>query len=192
MSLATVQADYLSNVKWVKRLGEFFTQLDTDDNGYVSQEEWLLKVDNLAKVVTDRPDEMTKLREATLEFTTAVGLTEGVKADKKKFLELMAAFMIAEMDRVKRGEVALMEKLANVQFDVVDKNHDGSITFEEYKLVVKETMNFDEDAAKAIFNLIDQNKNGKIERKEFTTANGKFWCTLDDPSTQGMFGIRYE
>ena len=167
------------------------TQLDTNKNGYVSREDWLLKVDNLAKVVTDRPDEITKLRAVTSEFANATGLTEGLQVDKQKFLELMAAFMIAETARVKRGELALMEKIANAQFDVVDSNHDGSIRFEEYKLLIKATMNFDEDAAKAIFNLIDLNKNGKIERKEFTTANAKFWCTCE-ADTQGMFGDKYE
>ena len=188
--MATVQ-DYLKNPKWVKRIDESFHQFDRNGEGFVSREDWLVNVDNLAKVVTNRPSAIAKLRAATLEFTTALGLTEGVKADKQKFLELAANMVVAEIAKVKRGEKTLVEKMENAVFDVVDTSRDGTITFDEYVILMK-AGNFPEDAAKAAFTLLDKDKSGKLERKEYISSYFKFWFHLDDPDVQGMFGSKYE
>ena len=188
--MATVQ-DYLKNAKWVKRINVCFDQFDLNKSGYISREDFLIGVDNLAKVVTDRPALIAKAREATMEYADALGLTEGVKADKEKFLELAAAMSIAEIARVKKGEKSLIEIFDNVFFDVVDRNHDGYLTFDEYKVLMT-AGNYDDDAAQGAFALLDKNKNGKIERSEFTAADVKFWCSLDDTDTEGMFGEKYE
>ena len=85
--MATVQ-DYLKNDEWVKRIDGIFSAHDVNKDGYVSAEDWMITVDIFEKDASDRPEAIAKLREATLEFTTALGLTEGVKTDKKKFREL--------------------------------------------------------------------------------------------------------
>ena len=188
--MATVQ-DYLKNDKWVKRLNEAFVLLDLNKNGNLSREDWLVIPDKLSKAAPDRPNEIAKLRQIMLEFTAAMGLNEGVKADKKKFLELFAAMAISERERVKRGEISLSEKVDNAVFDVVDQNHDGRITFEEFKIVMK-IYGHDEDVGKATFALLDKNKNGAIDRKEYIEADMKFWYGLDDPETQGMLGDKFQ
>ena len=188
--MATVQ-DYLENDKWVKRIDGLFTTFDVNKDGYVSAEDWMITVDNFEKDASDRPEAIAKLREATLDFTTALGLTEGVKADKKKFRELEAAFCLAQAEKMKRGEMTSLDKFTNALFDFVDKNHDGCLTFEEYKMIVVSS-NFDEEAAKATFNMLDKNKNGKIERKEYLASSVKFWCTLEDSDTKGFFGDKFE
>ena len=83
------------------------------------------------------------------------------------------------------------ENYLNAVFDVVDKNHDGFVTFEEYKILM-EASNFGEEAAKTAFNLLDKNKNGKIERNEFLSSHLTFWFSLDHPDTKGMYGDRFE
>ena len=188
--MATAE-DYLNNAKWVKRVSEFFIQKDVNKNGYLTSEDFLAVVNNLAKVVPDRPDLISKAREAMVECAAAMGLTEGVKADLQTFLKLGAAIAVAEAARLKTGEKPLMEKVDNALFDILDKNHDGHVTWEEYKLMM-EAGNFDPKAASATFALLDKNKNGKIERKELTDANAKFWTYLDDPDTQGLFGEKFE
>ena len=79
----------------------------------------------------------------------------------------------------------------NAGFDVVDQNYDGHVTFEEYKVMMN-AYHFDLESAEATFAVLDKNKNGKIERNEFTSANVKFWFQLDDPDSQGMFGAKFE
>ena len=188
--MATVQ-DYLNHAKWVKRIDESFDVFDVNKNGYISREEWLITVDKLAKVVTDRPAEIAKLRALTKEHADSVGLTEGVQVDKKKFRELAAGASLAEIGRRDKGEMTMAEKVSNARFDVLDKNRDGYVTWDEYK-VVMEVVGLDEEVGRATFDLLDRNKSGKIDRKEYTDNEIKFWFTLDDPDTQGMYGDRFE
>ena len=189
--MATVQ-NFLKNDKWVKRIDATFSTLDLDKSGYLSAEDWMSLVDNLGKIVSDRPNAIAKLRNHMSEFLIALGLTKGIKVDKKKFRELVAAFDLAETEKMKRGEMTWLEKYNNAMFDVVDTNRDGFVTFEEYKLILGTASNAGEEEAKATFNLLDKNKNGKIERKEFISSNLKFWYTLDDSDTKGMFGDKFE
>ena len=188
--MATVQ-DYLKNDKWMKRINGVFSSLDVNKDGYLSAEDWTLIVDNLEKTSSYRPEAIAKAREKMLELTTAMGLTKGVKADKKKFPELLAAFCLAEAGKMKRGEMTSLEKADSAMFDLIDKNGDGHVTFEEYKFLM-DASNLGEEAAKGAFNLLDKNKNGKLERDEFVSSNLRFWCTLDDPSTKGMYGDKFE
>ena len=76
-----------------------------------------------------------------------MGFTKGAKADKQKYRQLLAVFCLAEAEKMKRGEMTLV-------FDDVDKNRDGYMKFEEYKLLI-DTSNFGEEVAKATFNLLD-------------------------------------
>ena len=188
--MATVE-DYLKNAKWVKRLSEFFHQCDLNKDGHLSREDWLIGIDNLAAVITDRPALIAKLREVSLEYAAGLGLTEGVKVDRQKFLECAAAMAVAETAKVKSGGKSLLEMVDNAGFDVVDQNHDGHVTFEEYKVMMN-AYHFDLESAEATFAVLDKNKNGKLERNEFTSANVKFWFQLDDPDSQGMFGAKFE
>ena len=41
-----------------------------------------------------------------MEITDALGLSEGVKADKKTFLELLAAFVVGEKAKMDKGDWA--------------------------------------------------------------------------------------
>ena len=87
-----------------------------------------------------------------LAFNDELGLTEGLKADKQKYLELAAAMAVNEMAKVKRGEITLLENQndSNALFEVVDRNQNGRLTFEECKLAVM-ALNVDENAAKATY-----------------------------------------
>ena len=188
--MATVQ-DYLTNDQWVNHIDGIFTTFDGNKDGYVSGEDWMITVDNLEKLSPGRTDEIAKLRKITKEFTTAMGLPEGVKADKKKYRELLAPFCLEDAEKMKRGEMASLAKFIKALFEFVDKDGNGYLTFEEYKLWM-EAATFGEEAAKATFNLLDKNKNGKIELNEYLAYNLKYWCTLDDPDAKGMFGTKFE
>ena len=96
--------DYLRNQKWVQRHYELFTQLDLNNDGFISREDWLLGVDRIVEAVTDRPALIANLREAMMGFTTVLGITEEVKADKQKFVELIASLAADEAAKKERGE----------------------------------------------------------------------------------------
>ena len=189
--MATIQAqDYLNNTKWVKRISEIYDNTDTDKNGHISNADILKFADNLAKE-TDRPEMITKLREVMLEWAAAMGLEEGVKANKQQFLKMVAAMAVSENAKVKRGEKSLLYKFYNALFDVVDVNHNGTITLNEFKVVMK-AYNYDEEMSEASFAAMDKNKNGKIERDEFIETEFKFWFSLDEPDVLRILGDKFE
>ena len=159
-------------------------------NGYLSREDWQLSVNNLAKALPDRQAEIAKLRAITIEYADSMGIT-GVKVDKVKFREIAAALSLAEIGRRDRGEMTMAEKVGNAAFDLLGHNHDRSISLDEYKIGMAAS-GFDEGVAKVTFNFLDKKKSGEIDRKEYSAANAKFWCTLDDPDTQGMYGDKFE
>ena len=187
----TTAEDYLKNEKWVKRISVLFSQFDSKKHGYLSREDYELFHQKMAKIVTDRPALIAKAQEVTFMFTDALGLTEGVRADKQKYLALVAELAVAERERMKRGEETLVAKMYDAFFDIADKNHDGYVTLEEYK-IFNHAINYPPDTADATFSLLDKKKTGKIERKEFINAASKFWCILDDPDTKGLLGQSYE
>ena len=175
--MATV-AHYLGNVAWVKRIEHIYDSYDLNKNGYVTKEEFHTSINKLALKVTDRPELIDKLRRSTVELTDALGLSEGVKADKKMFLELLAAFAVGEKAKMDKGEETLIEKHNIALFDVVDRNHDGNLGWDEYKSVM-EANGIDEATTKAAFGMLDKNKNGKIDRKELASADLQFWIGLE-------------
>lgn len=174
--MATV-ADYLGNAAWVKRIEQLFDSLDTDKNGYVSKEEFHTSINRLALKVTDRPELIEKLRKSTVELTDAIGLGEGEKPDKKKFLKLVAAFAVDQKAKADKGEETVTEKHNVALYDVVDRNHDGNLTWDEYKSVMVSS-GYDEAAARIEFDALDKNKNGKIDRKELASAALIFFTGL--------------
>ena len=187
--MATVQ-DYLDNANWVKKVEQTFVVSDVNKNGYVSREDFMLGIDKLAAKITDRPELMAKAREVTEEYATAMGLTEGVKADKQLYLELAAKMALAETARAKKGEMTLIEKVENATFDLIDTNRDGVLVWKEYEQLTS-CSNMEPEALKAAFNFLDKSGDGKISRKEFMAADVQFWTTLDT-SNQDMYGENYK
>ena len=178
--MAAKPEDYLKNEKWVKRIEGAFVLQDTNKNGYLSREEWFAVGKRLAEAVPDRPEELAKFRKAIEDFGNEIGMTEGVKLDKDQYVQMAASFAAKQMNAVMKGEpCSAIENLDNAMFDMVDRNHDGTISWEEYKTVMTAS-NLPEEAARAGFDMLDKNKNGKIEQKEFTANNVKFWYNLED------------
>ena len=67
-----------------------------DKDGYVSEEDYLIMINNIAKVVTDRPEMIAKVRQAILAVTKELGISGSMKVDKQKFRELAAGMAIVE------------------------------------------------------------------------------------------------
>ena len=184
--MAAKPEDYLKNEKWVKRIEGAFVLQDTNKNGYLSREEWFAVGKRLAEAVPHRPGELAAFHKVVDDFSNEFGMTEGIQLDKDQYIQMAAAFAAKQMNAVMKGEPSSVEKLDNALFDMVDRNHDGTISWEEYKTVMAAS-NIPEEAARAGFDMIDTNKNGKIEREEFTANNVKFWYNLEDPG-DGLLG----
>ena len=170
---------------------EMFVSLDTNKDGFLSLEDWQLWADNIEKEVKPAAHLMKALRAQTKEYCAAMGIVRGTKATKNEFLKGIAAMAVTEKAKKERGEETALHKLNNAFYDIVDANHDGCVTLDEWKIILR-ACNFDVSAADETFKVIDKNKNGKIERNELSDAEFNFWYTLDDAGSQGMFGDKFE
>ena len=133
-NMATV-ANYLGNAAWVKRIEQLYADsYDLNENGYLTKEDFHTSINKLALKVTDHPELIDKLWKSTVEFTDALGLSEGVKADKKMLLKLLAAFVVGEKAKMDKGKETLIQKHNVALFDVVDRNHDGNLGWHYNKI----------------------------------------------------------
>lgn len=183
--------EFLQNPTWAHRLTEVFAQLDTNKNGYISLEDYELWVNNLNKAVKPASHLIATLQDRMEKYCAGLGLVRGKQLSKNDYLKAFAALAVSEGPKWLAGKETLFTSLCDSMFDVVDTNHDGTVTLDEWKTFVT-ALNFDASAADDTFNLVDKDKNGKVERKELNDYMFKFWLTLDDSDSKGMYGKRYE
>ena len=74
----------------------------------------------------------------------------------------------------------------------MDRNSNGYLSPDEYKelMTILDVSMTDEDI-QAAFDLLDTDKNGKLDKKEYAPADVKFWCVPEDSSADGLFGNRF-
>lgn len=178
---------YTSNAKWVKHIEDVFVIVDFNKKGFMSLEDWELWVDNIQRDLNPDPALVKNLREVMREYCQGIGLKPGVQLTPKQFVQKFAVFAAVEKAKYDMGEEPFLFKLNHAWYNVVDTNHDGTITLDEYTKVTK-ACNFGDDAASVAFETIDKNHNGKLERKELNEHEFKFWFTVEDTGTDGMFG----
>ena len=175
---ATVE-DYMKNEKWVGRVKANFDMIDINKNGTVEEDDWKRWIENIKKEVNPDAKLLDNLTKALGNYTkAAMGATPGRKLNKDEYVKVMAEMAVAENARKAKGEKTLTTYVTEAWHDVVDKNHDGFVTIDEFRTVTK-ACNMPAAMADARFNVIDANKNGKIERKELIEAEEKFWFNLD-------------
>ena len=184
-------SDFLKNPLWVHRTQALFTLLDLNKNGSIELDDWQLWVQNIKRETKANPALIEKLQKAMTEFCAGMGVKKGTKATKDQFVRNFAALAVSECAKKKRGEEPLLNKLNNAYFDAVDTNHDGCVTRDEFRTVLK-ACNMDPSTADETFKVIDANKNNKIERDEFNEHEFNFWFGVDDAATKGMLGATFE
>ena len=177
MAAPTVK-DFMNNEKWVARIKMGFDMIDINKNGTVEEEDWTRWIENIKRDVNPDAALLDKLKKAMGDYTAAVGVTSGKKLNKDEYVKAMAEMAAAETARKAKGEKTLGNFVNDAWHDVVDKNHDGFITLDEFRTVMK-ACNATQEMADARFNAIDKDKNGKVERKELREAEEKFWYGLD-------------
>lgn len=184
---------FKNSPQWVKRMEQFFIQSDLDKNNRLSIEDFELWDANLRKeIVKADPALLEKLHEATrVYWEEACGLKPGVQLTKDQFVDRMSEVAAAERDRYDGQKVSpRFFQVADALYDVADTNRDGFLTVDEYEKVLKAT-HFDAGTAKIIFDVIDENHDGKISRQELKNYNFNFWF-VPDSKLAGMYGAKYE
>ena len=104
----------------------------------------------------------------------------------------MPKWRVTDSEKRSRDEKTYIGILENAWYDTLDINHDGFVTLDEYRIVLK-AWGFTPEEVEAGFSAMDTNKNGKISRKEFVDHVLDYWFGLsEDQARKGMFGARYD
>ena len=177
MAVHRVQ-DYLSNEKWTTLIKVAFDMIDVNKNGTVEEADYMRWIENIKRDVNPDAALLDNLTKAMGNFTAALGMTGGKKLNKEEYVNAMAEMGIAENTKRAKGERTLSSYLNEAWHAVVDKNHDGFVTRDEFLTVMK-ACNVSTRIADARFNDMDKNKKGKIEFEEVAVADEKFWFALE-------------
>ena len=114
-----------------------FDFVDLNKNGTMEVDDWLRYVDNINREVKPDPKLYENLRQSMLNNIAAMGITPGKKLTKDEFVKNIAKMAIKENDKRSRGERTYLDILEDAWYDTVDTNHDGFITLDEYRIVMK-------------------------------------------------------
>ena len=130
---------YKNNPKWMKRVEEFFVQVDMNKDGYLSMEDYDIWIENLKKEVNPDPALMEKVIIEIREFWGGlVGLKPGVKLTKEQYLDKMAEVSLKERTEYEKGNQDIrFIQYTNVLFDLVDTNRNGFLELEEYEALMR-------------------------------------------------------
>ncbi|XP_022795320.1 obelin-like [Stylophora pistillata] len=159
---------------WVKRIGDYFDALDLNQNGFLTQDEFLQLAENLQSMCKATPLEITNSRIELCQFWSAVGFMPGQKITKSQFTEGFNRLARDEVERKEAGDKALLEQLTDAFFDIMDVNNDGTVTLDERKIFMK-ARSLDPNAAEDWFKLADRDRNGRVERQELFKYEFDFW-----------------
>ena len=191
MAVHTVD-DYLNNGTWVARIKSLFDFVDLNKNGTLEVDDWIRYVDNVNREVKPNPKLYENLRQAMLNAIAAMGVLPGKKLTKDEFVKNFAEMAVTDSKKRSRDEKTYIGILENAWYDTLDINHDGFVTLDEYRIVLK-AWGFTPEEVEAGFSAMDTNKNGKISRKEFVDHVLDYWFGLsEDQARKGMFGARYD
>ena len=165
--MATAQ-DYLGNTKWVEKMKQGFTFHDRNKNGYLSEGEFLLWVDNLKQALNPDPQDVERLRASCLKLSAVLGAKPGGKLSQDEFLKGAAEFA------ANKESHKVLDEMEEAYYAVMDINKDGKLSLEEY-IKVGEAGKMSAEMAKVKFDTMDKNHNGKIDVKDVIAIGHKFW-----------------
>lgn len=178
MATPTVD-DFMKNEKWLTRIKASFDVIDINKNGKVDVDDWKRWVENIKKAANPDAALVEKLNKAMIDYCAGMGVTKDTKLDRDQYVNAMAKLAVEENAKRAKGEATLRDALNNAWYDMVDKNHDGFVTKDEF-ITIMTACNVKQEVAEQRFNMIDTNKNGKIERKELSEFQFKAWFGLEN------------
>ena len=186
--------DYMKNAAWVNRIQGFFTRVDQNKNGLIEAADFEVMLNNLAREVKQAdPKVHDNFRRILMDkHIVAMGITSGKKLTKEEYVKNMAKMAAVEHGKRIRGEKLSLAEVNDAMYDLMDVNHDGTVSLDEFTTVMKVAYGCDAKEAEATFRRMDTNKNGKLERNELTDYELKFWFDLNDESSKGFYGAKYE
>ena len=165
--------DLRENDFWKKKFLRCLETLDVNKDGFISREDFETIVKRYKEL--GAPDSHIEKLKTNNEFLYAGwGISDpSVKLTFEEAIEVYTNFLESAKNREKHIEVfALM-------FEQVDMDGNGWISFDEWENHYKAFV-LHLDAAKASFEAMDANKDGKISKEEFVKYHTEYFFTAED------------
>ena len=172
-----------------KKFTRYFHLRDLDKDGFVGQQDWEQCAQNLAQIRDWEPgspeyeDIVAKHVHIWTTFWKPADLDNDGKVSLDEYLKLTQTLQ-------KQGSFAsyVILDLFGAIFDIIDRDGDGHITFQDYRRYSK-AWGLDEGLAKQTFSQLDLSGDGRLSRSSFIQFNSNFF-TSDDPALPGsqLFG----
>ena len=176
---------------WRRKFRRAVEVRDTDKSGDISRANFQLVIDRYGKLGTVSPQQLEKISKSLLTLCDMLGLTdETVKLSYDAFDDAYLKVMSAHAAKRSSSEEKLqyMENILLDMFSNLDLNGDGVITFSEWRAHYH-CIGIDTAHARASFDAMDANSDGKISKEEFVNYHYEFFCTTENKlNSEILFG----
>jgi Ca2+-binding EF-hand superfamily protein len=172
-----------------KKLTNQFHVRDLDKDGYVGREDWEQCAKNLAEIRRWKPEspEYEDIVSKHIRIWTAFWEPADLDCDGKVGLD---EYLELADEQRQRGSFAtdVVLQLFGAIFDIIDRDSDGQITLQDYKLYFK-AWGLSSSLAKQAFSRLDLSGDGRLSRSIFIQFGSNFYLS-DDPNMPGnwLFG----
>ena len=159
---------------WVRKAKTFFAYFDSNGDGVMNVEDYRLcekyiVESALANNASDDRIQEYKAGAYKLWIEEIGGGEEDFQWTENKFLEIM-------FEAVSRpGSEEYFRRSASKMFDLVDLNKDGSISKDEYSIMLGGS-----PWTIVAFSSVDTNRNGEVSREEFVHGYVDYWFNFAD------------
>jgi len=173
----------------IKRLYKRFDTFDLNNDDKMQLSELLVWADRMKYLCNSTPEQIERMRSAIRTFFEGHSVTdEGLPRDD--WVESNRLFAQCEKERKKQGEPSLIALLGNAYFDVLDKNGDGTVNFDELEVMMK-AFAVPPVAAHTFFEKADVNNDGFLQREEMHKVFELFWMEAYHPHYDGIYAYKY-
>jgi Ca2+-binding EF-hand superfamily protein len=160
---------------WERKIRTFFNRLDTDGDGIITKNDYVLIGENFVKAGQLSGDSSTALKDNFMQIWNkyvkpAKGGDAATCEDALTNLKFYG----------KSDLVSLCTNQFGLYFDAIDTNKDGLIQANDFVSIFK-AFGISEDLAKEAFEGMDTDNNGVLSREKFV-AIGRDFCTMEEPS----------
>ena len=174
MAIAVDFSALRQNKFWKKKFRKAVLVRDTIGDGCISRADFELTVDRCKKLDCSTPKHIDKFTQYVQKLCDLFGLVdESVKLSYNEFEE---KWIGALKEWVEKGTI---DKLFGSIFHLQDINEDGFISLEEWT-AHHEIAGLDTAHARASFDAMDTNHDGKISEDEFVTYQREFYLTTEN------------
>ena len=188
--------DFLQSAVWRYKVEEYvFKKQDLDKDGYVTPAEHTdFLVGQLEKFGPD-PKAVDAFRDALDALVmccnnSSVGVRGTEPISKEDFLKVLAEIAEGDLEKMKRGEEPILLKSMEACFDLMDTDHDGFVTLDEYKRMMTLGQGWEEEEADVAVKQLDRNNSGKLSRQDIIQVSYDFWYKYEDDKTQGLEQVK--